>query len=202
MVPFDVAGLRDALGGAAVLVRRLDALFTQLNAGPGSAYAFLGNEPGLDTPYEYLWAGRPDLTESVVHRALDTMYAPTPVGYPGNTDGGTMTAWWLWNAIGLYPAIPGDDTMVVGAPRFDRVVIALPGGRSLRIVAPNGGRQAPYVDAASLAGKPLDRAWLRFATLARGGELRLRTGPRASGWAHSPGAAPPSYPATSPARCL
>jgi predicted alpha-1,2-mannosidase len=202
MVPFDVAGLRDALGGAAVLVRRLDALFTQLNAGPGSAYAFLGNEPGLDTPYEYLWAGRPDLTESVVHRALDTMYAPTPVGYPGNTDGGTMTAWWLWNAIGLYPAIPGDDTMVVGAPRFARVVIALPGGRSLRIVAPNGGRQAPYVDAASLAGKPLDRAWLRFATLARGGELRLRTGPRASGWAHSPGAAPPSYHATSPVRCL
>jgi predicted alpha-1,2-mannosidase len=195
MVPFDVAGLRSALGGPTAMVRRLNALFTQLNAGPTSQYAFLGNEPQLDTPYEYLWAGRPDLAESVVHRALDTMYAPTPDGYPGNTDGGTMTSWWIWNAIGLYPAIPGDDVMTVGAPRFSRVDITLPGGHHLRIDAPGASRATPYVATASVGGQSLDRAWLHYAAVAGGATLHVATSRTPTHWAGSVADAPPSYPA-------
>jgi predicted alpha-1,2-mannosidase len=194
MVPFDVAGLQRALGGPAALVKRLNALFTQLDAGPTSPYAFLGNEPQLDTPQEYLWAGRPDLAESVVHRALDSMYSPTPDGYPGNIDGGTMTSWWIWNAIGLYPAIPGDDVLTVGAPRFSHVVLALPGGRTLRVDAPGATRATPYVAAARLDGTTLGRAWLRFAAVRRGGTLRLETSATPTTWANQLSDAPPSYP--------
>ncbi|HVW79951.1 MAG TPA: GH92 family glycosyl hydrolase [Mycobacteriales bacterium] len=193
MVPYDVGGLRRAIGGAKPFVARLNLLFTRLNAGPSSAYAFLGNEPQLDTPYEYLWAGRPDLTESVVHRALDTLYSPTPDGYPGNIDGGTMTSWWIWNAIGLYPAIPGDDVIAVGAPRFSRVVVALPHGRRLRLLAAGASRATPYVARATLDGRRLDRAWLRFADVDRGATLRLVTSRRRTAWARSLDAAPPSY---------
>ncbi|HEX3707776.1 MAG TPA: GH92 family glycosyl hydrolase [Mycobacteriales bacterium] len=193
MVPFDVAGLSAALGGSKALVARLNTLFTKLNAGPSSAFAFLGNEPQLDTPYEYLWAGRPDLTESVVHRALDQMYAPTPGGYPGNIDGGTMTSWWIWNAIGLYPAIPGDDVLTLGAPRFSRVEISLPRGRLLRIEAPGGSRATPYVDAASVDGRPLGKAWLRYSKVEHGATIRLRTSAQPSVWARSVSDAPPSY---------
>ncbi len=193
MVPFDVAGVEQALGGPAAMVNRLDALFTKLNAGPSSPYAFLGNEPGLDTPYEYLWAGRPDLAESVVHRAMDEMYAPTPDGYPGNTDGGTMTSWWVWNAIGLYPVIPGDDVMTVGAPRFSRVVIVLPRGRSLTVLAPGASRNTPYVASAELDGSALRRAWLHFAAIRRGATLRIATATAPGTWADRPADAPPSY---------
>jgi predicted alpha-1,2-mannosidase len=201
MVPFDVAGLAKSLGGPKALVARLDALFTRLNAGPNSPNAFLGNEPQLDTPYEYLWAGRPDRAEVVVHRALDSMYAPTPGGYPGNIDGGTMTSWWIWNAIGLYPAIPGDDVLTVGAPRFSRVVINLPGGKSLRVEAPAGSRAKPYVTSAALNGHRLDRAWVRYADLAKGATLHLTTSGQPGRWALSVAAAPPSYPASSRPRC-
>jgi predicted alpha-1,2-mannosidase len=200
MVPFDVAGLGRALGGKQALVSRLDALFKKLNDGPNSPYAFLGNEPQLATPYEYIWAGRPDRTEAVVHRALDEMYAPTPDGYPGNTDGGTMTSWWLFNAIGLFPAIAGDDVLTVGAPRFSRVVLSLPHGRELRILAAGGTRSKPYVGSAAVNGRPLDNAWLRYSQLKRGATLRLRTSSQPSRWARE-GAAPPSYPATSRATC-
>jgi predicted alpha-1,2-mannosidase len=199
MVPFDVAGLGRAIGGKQALVSRLNALFTKLNDGPNSPYAFLGNEPQLATPYEYLWAGRPDRTEDVVHRSLDSMYAATPDGYPGNTDGGTMTSWWLFNAIGLFPAIAGDDVLTVGAPRFSRVVVSLPNGRKLRIVVPGGTRSKPYVDSASLNGHELGKAWLRYSQLADGATLRLQTAGGPSKWARD-GAAPPSYSATSPTR--
>jgi predicted alpha-1,2-mannosidase len=200
MVPFDVAGLARALGGSKVLVERLDALFTKLNDGPNSPYAFLGNEPQLDTPYEYVWAGRPDRTEEVVHRALDEMYAPTPDGYPGNTDGGTMTSWWLFNAIGLYPAIPGDDVLTVGAPRFSRIVVSLPSGHELRIDAAGASRARPFVRSATVNGHTLSQAWLRFSQLADGAVLRLRTGGVAGDWARG-AVPPPSYSAASKATC-
>jgi len=200
MVPFDVAGLGRALGGRQVLLSRLDALFTKLNDGPMSQYAFMGNEPQLATPYEYIWAGRPDRTQDIVHRSLDSMYAPTPYGYPGNTDGGTMTSWWLFNAIGLFPAIAGDDVLTVGAPRFSRVVLSLPRGRELRIVAPGATRSKPYVGSAALNGRTLGKAWLRFSQLERGATLRLRTTSGPTAWARD-GAAPPSYSATSPTSC-
>ncbi|HVV75775.1 MAG TPA: GH92 family glycosyl hydrolase [Mycobacteriales bacterium] len=201
MVPFDVAGLARALGGKQVLVRRLNTLFTRLNAGPSSQFAFLGNEPQLDTPYEYLWAGRPDRTEDVVHRALSQMYAPTPDGYPGNTDGGTMTSWWIWNAIGLYPAIPGDDVMTIGAPLFSKVVISLPEGRRLAVVDPHASG-SPYVQSVTRNGQAWQKSWLRFGSLGRKTAISIRTAPQpAPNWARSAKDVPPSYAATSSASC-
>jgi predicted alpha-1,2-mannosidase len=200
MVPFDVAGLSQALGGRKALVARLDHLFTHLNAGPQSEFAFLGNEPQLDTPYEYLWAGRPDRTADVVHRALDRMYAPTPKGYPGNTDGGTMTSWWIFNAIGLFPPIPGDDVLTVGAPRFGRVVLSTPHHPTVRIVAPGASRETPYVESATVNGHRLGAGWLRYRQLSRGATVTLRTTSKPSSWARD-GAPPPSYPAGSRATC-
>ena len=50
------------------------SLFTELNAGPGSPYAFLGNEPTLQTPWIYSWLSRPDKAQSIVRRAQIGLY--------------------------------------------------------------------------------------------------------------------------------
>jgi putative alpha-1,2-mannosidase len=50
-LPQDARGLAGALGGRRVAVRRLDRFFTRLNAGPAQPHAFLGNEPGLGSPW-------------------------------------------------------------------------------------------------------------------------------------------------------
>jgi predicted alpha-1,2-mannosidase len=201
MVPFDVAGLMRELGGPAALVKRLNTLFTQLNVGPDSQYAFLGNEPQLDTPYEYLWAGRPDLTQSVIHRALTTMYAPTPIGYPGNTDGGTMTSWWVFNAIGLYPPIPGSDVMTVGAPLFSRVVLTTPTHGTVTIVAPHSSRATPYVAGMSIEDRAKNADWLFYRLLGHNPTIRIATSSKPTRFAKSLRYAPPSYAATSGSVC-
>lgn len=200
MVPFDVAGLRARLGGAVAMRTRLDQYFTELNAGPSSPYAFLGNEPALGTPYEYHWLGRPDRTADIIRKAMSTLYAPRPDGYPGNTDGGTMTAWWIFGAIGLYPAIPGDDTLTVIAPLFPHVRMTLPTGRTIRIDAEGASTAQRYITSATVNSAPLTQDWLRYANLRAGATLTLRLATRPGTWANK-ATAPPSYPASTPLAC-
>jgi putative alpha-1,2-mannosidase len=171
LVPQDPAGLVAALGGRDAALARLDEHLTELNAGPGSPYAFLGNQPGLGTPWLYAWLGRPDRTQAVLRRALRELYAG---GLPGNDDLGSLSAWWVLAALGLYPAVPGSDVLTLAAPLFPRVQA---GG--LRIVRRGS---APFVRALTLDGRPYDRAWLRFADVARGARLRYEMAPAPGAW--------------------
>jgi putative alpha-1,2-mannosidase len=54
MVRFIERGLFDTFGGNAIA--RLDHHFQQLNAGPCSEFAFMGNEVSLKTPWMYVFA--------------------------------------------------------------------------------------------------------------------------------------------------
>src|SRR5258706_12696614 len=54
--PLDLVGL---LGGAAPTIARLDTYFTKLNEGPGSMYAFMGNEPDFQGPWISDFVGAP-----------------------------------------------------------------------------------------------------------------------------------------------
>jgi predicted alpha-1,2-mannosidase len=190
MVPYDVRGLFARMGGPAKVRPRLDRFFTRLNAGPVSQYAFLGNEPTLETPWLYDWAGAPSRTQATVRRALLELYGAGVTDYPGNDDLGTMAAWVVFASLGLYPEIPGSDELVLASPLFPRAVVRLAHG-NLMIDAPNAADSRPYVASASLNGRSLSRSWLRFAAVSRGGSLRFRLGSQPTRWAS--GTAPPSY---------
>ncbi len=199
MVPFDLAGLTAAIGGDRQAARRLDGFFTQLNAGPNSTYAFLGNEPTLETPWEYDWLGRPYETQAVVRRALETLYAPAPGGWPGNDDMGEMSSWWVLGALGLYPEIPGEPVLALASPLFGRTTVKL-GAGTLRIDAAGANDRRPYVQSLKLDGRAYRRPWLSFAQIAHGAKLRYGLGGRPRpGWGSSAAAAPPSFgPASAP----
>ncbi len=161
MAPQDPAQLIRRLGGRSIAGHRLDQFFTRLNAGPTRPYAFLGNEPTLDTPWLYDWLGEPGKASAVIHRALLGLYAPAPGGMPGNDDGGTMSAWWLLAALGIYPTSPGSDTLALNQPLFRRSELALPAGK-LEIDASRGPAGA------TLDGKRLGQPRVTFRALARG----------------------------------
>ena len=55
---------------------------------------------------------------------------PARAGMPGNDDGGTMGAWWVLGALGMYPAVPGTDVLALGSPLFPRVTVRLPRGNA------------------------------------------------------------------------
>ncbi len=190
LVPHDPAGLARALGGRRATVERLDEFFAQLNAGPDAETAFLGNEVGLGTPWLYTWLGRPDRTQAVVRRALLELYDTGPGGFPGNDVLGALSAWWVLGALGLHPAVPGTDVVVLGSPLFPRATLRLPGGR-LTIRAPRAGRGRPHVTRAALGGAPVRAPWLRFGRLARGGRLDVALARRPARWGRT--APPPSF---------
>jgi putative alpha-1,2-mannosidase len=70
---------------------------------------------------------------------------------PGNDDGGTLSAWYVLSALGLFPAVPGLETLTIGSPLFDDAVLDLGNGHSVHIVASATG---PYVSGARLNGRP------------------------------------------------
>src|SRR5438477_3145607 len=116
-VPHDVGGLIERLGGKAQFAAWLDRFFDE------GAYNH-GNEPDLLAPYLYIHAGRPDRTADRVRSLLATSYSARRGGLPGNDDAGTLSAWYVWSAIGLYPNA-GQPFYYIGSPLFRRVRLDL-----------------------------------------------------------------------------
>ena len=113
-------------------------------------------------------------------------YAPGRRGLPGNDDAGTLSAWYVWAAVGLFPNA-GQPFYYIGSPVFERSVIHLEGGKNFAIEALGTSAKNLYVQSATLNGKPLDRAWLTHDEVARSGTLILHMGPKPAGWAtHAP----------------
>jgi putative alpha-1,2-mannosidase len=111
---------------------------------------------------------------------------------PGNDDGGTMSAWWVLGALGLYPAVPGSDVLALASPLFERATLRL-GDDRVTISAPAAARSRPYVQALRVGGRPWARPWLRAADLRRAGRLAFELGARPDrAWGAAPADAPPS----------
>ena len=55
MVPYDIAGLIEIIGGKAAAEKRLDEFFTRLDAGYNDAWFASGNEPSFHIPWIYNW---------------------------------------------------------------------------------------------------------------------------------------------------
>lgn len=220
LVPHDVRGLFDRMGasrgGDALVADRLDTFFSTALTGTvplvtpeaqqkatlyGIAYAgnqyAPSNEHDLQAPYLYDWLGQPWKTQAL-SRAYQGLFRPTPDGLPGNDDLGSMSAWYVWSALGFYPEIPGAPLYVIGSPVFERAEIRLPSGEPFVVEAPGASVAGKYVDAARLDGKIWNRVWFSHVRLADGGSLTLEMSPVANElWGSARSADPPSA-STSP----
>lgn len=174
MVPHDAAGLVETIGGPAAFVEKLGTFMGRardtFNPDLPSAYYWHGNEPNLVAPFLFGFAGRPDLTRAWTHWVADTIYTPVPAGLPGNDDGGTLSAWYVFAAAGIYP-LPCTGTYALGAPLFDRVVWHMPtGDLDVRLGADPQG--AIKVNGVVHTAPTLDRA-----TVQAGAVIELPTPP-------------------------
>ncbi|XVV17694.1 glycoside hydrolase domain-containing protein [Actinoplanes sp. CA-131856] len=160
----------------------------------------LNNEPDMEAPWAYHWAGRPGRTAEIVQSALTWQFGTGPGGLPGNDDSGGLSSWYVWASLGLFP-VAGQQQFLVNAPAFERAAIQMPGGEF--VVETSGLRDNPigsdgldrelpaqYVQSATLNGEPLHGTHLSAATVHRGGRLHLRLGPEPTNWGR--GNRPPS----------
>ena len=173
-VPQDVDGLIERLGGKAGFVAWLDRFFDE------GAYTH-GNEPDILAPWLYIHAGRPDRTAERVRAIMAKDYHAGRAGIPGNDDAGTLSAWYVWAAVGLFPNA-GQPFYYIGSPVFGRSAIHLEGGKTFTVEAAGTSAGNRYVQSAELNGKPLNRAWLTHDEVVRGGTLVLHMDSRPSRW--------------------
>jgi predicted alpha-1,2-mannosidase len=195
LVPYDVRGLANAIGGDAATAARLDDHFQALNAGPSSANFYMGNEPGEEAPWTYDFIGEPFQTQSVARRIQTQLFTATPGGLPGNDDAGSISSWYVFSVLGLYPDIPGVGGFVIGSPLFQHIKVTLETGQTLIIRAPNAADSNPYVQSLSVDGNATTSTWLPLDTILNSPSTRLTfaLGPTPSSWGTGLADAPPSF---------
>lgn len=192
-VPQDMAGLLTALGPRDEVLGRLTDFHQQLNTGAGNPHAWLGNQPSFATPWAYLWLGRPDLTQEVVTRARQQLWAATPEGLPGNDDLGSLSAWYVWASVGLYPLTPGTANVGVSIPAFDTVTVRPSTGAVTQTSRQGTGARVQDV---LVDGVSRSASWLPFGPARRPAKLVVvTTDAAAPAWGTDPEDLPPSYPA-------
>jgi predicted alpha-1,2-mannosidase len=164
MIPFDYPALFDAMGGVDKVIPRLDHFFEKLRCWGQPCYN-IENEPDFVVPYAYAWAGQPWKTQEVVTRIAKETFKTTPEGIPGNDDLGATSGVYVWDALGMYPAVPGVGGVVLGTPMFTKATLRLANGRTLEI-SRNG--EGIYVSAVKLNGGAYPSDWLQIAKLHTG----------------------------------
>ena len=172
---FDPAGLIALFTDRDYFVKELNDFFSHSNPkrgalSPGSYY-WHGNEPDLHAAYLFNSAGRPDLTQKWVRWIIDNKYGADYDGIDGDDDAGTLSAWYIFSALGFYP-VAGSDIYQIGAPLFEKAEMKI-GDNLLTIIADNYSPENIYVSKVILNGTELDRWWFRHSEIKQGGILRF-----------------------------
>ncbi|MEE4540627.1 lectin [Streptomyces sp. V4-01] len=193
-VPHNIRGLADAMGGNTKYAAYLDSVLSDFH-GSGGSHADLGNEPSIELPWEYDYIGQPWKTQKTVRQVQDQLWPNNPANWGvGNDDLGTMSAWYVFSALGFYPETPGTSDLALGSPLFTSVDVTLGNGAHLSVNAPAAADNAPYIQSATLNGATWNNAYLPASLATTGGTLNLTLGTTANTtWATTPTSAPPSY---------
>lgn len=138
-----------------------------------------GNEPNHSTIYAYTYLGKQWKTAQLARRIMDTFFSDKPDGLCGNEDCGQMSAWYVFNAMGFYPANPVGGEMIFGSPLMDKATIRLANGKSFTMVAENNSPQNIYIESVILNGKPYAKNSISYDDIMAGGELRFKMSDKA-----------------------
>lgn len=193
MVPYDLAGVIDAVGGPDAAKARLDDYFSEYGRWTGSGYTphfFISNEPSFGNPWIYNWTGHPWRTQEVVRKSLQDLFTVERGGIPGNDDLGATSSWAIFGFLGIYPEIPGVGGFTLNTPTFPEVTVKL-AGHDLRILAA-GAPEMAYIQSISMDDKPVRNFWIDWDHIREASELKfvLSKEPSRSNWDVPPSFAP------------
>lgn len=192
-VQHNIPDLIELMGGNAVFVENLDGMFSaplgrskyafyaQLPDHTGNVGQFsMANEPSLHIPYLYNYAGQPWKTQKRIRGLLNEWFRNDLMGVPGDEDGGGMSSFVVFSAMGFYPVTPGEPVYSIGSPMFKNVVIKLENGKVFEIEANGASDVNKYIQSATLNGKTLDKPWIKHDDILKGGKLIFEMGTKAN----------------------
>ncbi|MEK3877684.1 GH92 family glycosyl hydrolase [Paenibacillus sp. FSL M7-0420] len=187
-VPHDFPGLAGLMGGEQAFVRKLDQLMAEEPvfkvgsygqeihemsemASAGLGQFAISNQPSFHIPYLFSRLGALPTTQYWVRKTMAGQFSSRMDGLPGDEDNGSMGAWYIWSALGLYPLSPGIPEYVLGSPLFDKVTIQLDNGRQWVIEAENNSPANVYSASVHWNGKPWEHHSLPHDEIMSGGVL-------------------------------
>ena len=171
--PHKMAHLIELHGGQKNFEAFLDELF--------NGHYEASNQPDIHAPWLYHYVGRPDKSSDCLSKLMAEKYQNSRGGLPGNDDAGTMSAWYVFASIGLYP-VPGQDIYLLTSPVFDEVKIKVGNKNILTIKAENLSEKNKYIQLAKFNGQELKRAWLKHRDILQGGQLIFQMGDTPADW--------------------
>ena len=151
-----------------------------------------GNEPDIHVPYLFNRLGAPEktqqivrslMTEPMIHKYggnsefktpyLGKAFKNAPEGYSPemDEDDGTMSAWYVFGAMGLYPLLVGDEYYDLTSPHFDRVLLRLTNGNVLTIQTEGRKKKDAPIKSIHFNGKKIADYRISHNELIKGGEL-------------------------------
>lgn len=197
----DIPGLMQLMGGRESFVAKLDSIFALPPIFDESYYGFViheiremqlmhmgnyahGNQPIQHMIYLYDYADASAKTQWWVREVMNRLYSSAPDGYCGDEDNGQTSAWYVFSALGFYPVNPVSGEYALGLPYFKRVRLQRPGMPPLLITADKPLER--YVQRMALQGQALQRPFVSYEALQRGGELHFELGPQPAAAAFAP----------------
>src|ERR1700743_1650616 len=176
LVPQDVEGLINQMGGKVNFGAKLDELFTTTSKLTGTQQSDVtgligqyahGNEPSHHIAYLFNFTDEPDKTQYYVNKILNEEYSDQPDGLSGNEDCGQMSAWYVMSSLGIYNVTPGQQKFQIGLPRCEKAVISLENGKKFTIS--NDGatvsRSNIYLQGINLNKKAYNKLYLDYTTV-------------------------------------
>ncbi len=180
LAPQDADRLADVMGGKDAFLDRLDEFFElsteeEEDIWP-EVYYWHGNEPDIHAPYLYALLDEPARGAPWVQWVRETRYGTGADGVDGNDDGGTLSAWYVLSALGVYP-VAGTDLYALGPPVFPHAEVdTLHGTLSIDAVGADWVSRGVYLGA-SLDGEAIEGGTLHHEQLAADTNLRFLLGP-------------------------
>ncbi len=162
-VPHNPRDIINLTGGDKAFTDHLDFALANNHIG-------FDNEPSFHIPYLYNYAGFPYKTQETL-KNIRAHFTSVSGGLPGNDDLGSMSSWFIFNAMGFYPVCPGKPTYDIGTPLFETMKINLDDNKKLVIKAPNISDDNFYIRKILLNGKEHQKSWISHRSIANGGEI-------------------------------
>lgn len=179
--PHDPEGMIALYPSHEAVDQKLDSLFTE----PWRGYeahnmtGFIGNychgnQPSHSIPYTYYFIDRQEKAQCVLDSIMDRFYdmGAEKLAYAGMDDAGEMSAWYVFNAIGLYTYSPADPEYIISVPLFDEVKFSLGESREFTIRKEGNGKKIRQI---RYGNETIDGWFIRHDQLAQGKELIITT---------------------------
>lgn len=133
-----------------------------------------GNQPGHSQPYMYYFVGEQPKAQCVLDSIMNHYYdmGDEHLALAGMDDAGEMSAWYVFNALGLYTYSPADPQYIVTVPLFPQATVTWANGRELIITREGTGRKIKRI---SCNGHTLKGWFLSHKSIAQGGRLNILT---------------------------